>query len=467
MMVDTLIRGGTVVNSTGMQPADLILERGKIVGMGTLGVEVTARREIDARGLFVLPGLIDPHVHFQMPFMGTETRHDFYGGTVAAAFGGVTTIIDFAFQERGGKALDAVRARQSLAEGHACIDYSFHAIFTDVNHETPRQLEELDEAGIPTWKIFMAYRRMGIMVDDGGLTALLEASSRLPCVGIVHAENAAIIEFLIDRFLAEGKTSARYHALSRPRLAEAEAVARAGRLAGAAQSPLYIFHVSSADALAEIRAARAQGWPIYAETCPHYLCLDAAMYDRPDGYLWCMSPPLRAQADRDALWQALADGTLSVVSTDDAAFDAESKRRGSDSFDRIPNGIPGVEVRLPILYSEGVVGGRIDLPRLVALTATNPARLTGLYPRKGQIAVGADADLVLFDPTHRTTLSIRNSHMPTGWHPYEGMPVVGMPVMTIAAGQVIVEDGKFKGREGAGQFIKRHIDPALKHSPIF
>jgi dihydropyrimidinase len=466
-MVDTIIRGGTVATANGEQQADLFLDHGIIVGIATDQVNGSAKREIDARGLLVMPGLIDPHVHFQMPFMGTETRHDFFNGTVAAAFGGVTTIIDFAFQERGGTALDAVRARQALADGRACIDYSFHAIFTDVNHETPHQLEELVEAGIATWKVFMAYRRMGIMVDDGGLLALLEASSRLPCVGIVHAENASIIEFLIDRFLAEGKTSARYHALSRPTLAEAEAVGRAARLAGAAQNPLYIFHVSSADALAEIRAARGRGWPIYAETCPHYLCLDASLYERPDGYNWCMSPPLRAQADRDALWQALADGTISVVSTDDASFDAESKRRGSESFDKIPNGIPGVESRLSLLYSEGVAKGRIDLPRLVALTATNPARLVGLYPRKGQIAVGADADLVLLDPTRRATLSVETSRMRTGWHPYEGMEVTGVPMMTIAAGQVIAEEGEFKGRMGAGRFLKRHIEPALKRGPVF
>jgi dihydropyrimidinase len=298
------------------------------------------------------------------------------------------------------------------------------------------------------------------------LFALLQASSRLSCVGIVHAENPYIIEFLIDRFLAEGKSDARYHALSRPTLAEAEAVGRAARLAGAANNPLYVFHVSSADALNEIRAARGLGWPVYAETCPHYLCLDASLYDRPDGQNWCMSPPLRAQADRDALWRALADGTISVVSTDDASFDAESKSRGKGSFDKIPNGIPGVESRLSILYSEGVAQARIDAQRLVALTSTNPARLVGLYPRKGTIAVGSDADLVLLDPTRQGTLSVETSHMRAGWHPFEGMRVTGVPVMTIAYGQVIVEDGEFKGQEGAGRFLKRRIDPSIKRGPV-
>jgi dihydropyrimidinase len=468
-----IVRGGTVVNATGMEPADVWIARDKIVAItrtgdprGLAGQVADADVVVDARGMFVLPGLVDPHVHFELPFMGTFTRHDFYTGTIAAAFGGVTSVIDFAFQERGRPALEAVRARQSQAKGKACIDYSFHAIFTDVQPETPRELEPLLDAGIGSWKVFMAYRRLGIMVDDGGLYALLEASHDLPVTGIVHAENPYLIEYLVDRYLAQGKSGARYHALSRPPLAEAEAVARAARLAGAASSSLYIFHVSSADAVAEVRAARARGWPVYAETCPHYLLLDASLYDRPDGHNWCMSPPLRAQVDRDALWQAVADGTISAVTTDDAAFDAESKAAGKDSFDKIPNGVPGVESRLALMYSEGVCKGRIDLPRLVALTSTNPARITGLYPRKGQIAVGADADLVVLDPARRHTLSVSTSRMRTGWHPYEGMAVTGQPVMTIARGEVIVANDTFKGRAGRGRFVDRRVDPALKRGPI-
>ncbi len=465
-MSEILIRGGTVVNADGMQEADVLVRNDKIVGIGNFDTEPSGTRVIDARALYVLPGLIDPHVHFETPFMGTETRHDFYSGTVAAAFGGVTTVIDFAFQERGHPVMDEIRKRQAAAKGKACIDYSFHAIFTDFQTDTPNELPALLDAGIATWKVFMAYRRQGIMVDDGGLYALLQATQPLPMLAIVHAENPYIIESLIDQFLAQGKTSVRYHALSRPPLAEAEAVSRAARLAGAARTPLYVFHVSSADALAEIRAARANGWSVFAETCPHYLCLDESLYERPDGYNWCMSPPLRNSTDRDALWRALADGTISSVTSDDAAFDAESKARGKASFDTIPNGVPGVESRLALLYSEGVAQGRIDLPRLVALTSTNPARLTGLAPRKGTIAVGADADIVLFDPHQLNTFSLAASHMQGGWHPFDGMQVIGAPVMTIARGHVIVENNEFKGRAGAGEFIKRRIDPALKRGPI-
>jgi dihydropyrimidinase len=313
----------------------------------------------------------------------------------------------------------------------------------------------------------MAYRRQGIMVDDGGLYALLKASSHLPCIGIVHPENAAIIEHLIDQFLAEGKVSPRYHALSRPPLAEAEAVSRAARLAGTSGTPLYLFHLSSADALAELQAAQAKGWPIYGETCPHYLCLDETLYDRPDdGYNWCMSPPLRNQAHRDALWEGLARGTLSIVSSDDGAFDAESKARGSSSFDQVPNGIPGVETRLPLLYSAGVLPGRITLERLVAVCSANPARLLGMYPRKGLIAPGSDADVVLFDPNARRTLSLKDSHMQAGWHPYEGRPVQGLPVLTIARGQVIMKDNEFCGQRGTGQFIRRRFDPALRRHAV-
>ncbi len=461
-MIDLLIRGGTLVTSTHAGEADLALEAGKIAWVGKDGSGDPARRVIDARGLLVLPGLVDPHVHFQLPFFGTVTRHDFLSGTIAAAYGGVTTVVDFAFQERGRKVMEAVRTRQAEAEGRVCIDYGLHAVFTDVKRETPLELEELVQSGIATWKVFMAYRREGIMVDDGGLYALLEAGSRLPCLGIVHAENAAVIELLVDRFLAEGKTQARYHALSRPPVAEAEAIGRASRLAGVAGSPLYVFHVSSAAAVAELRAARSRGWPVYAETCPHYLCLDAALYDRPDGYNWCMSPPLRTEEDRKALWRALADGTLGVVSTDDAAFDVESKKRGEVAFTQVPNGIPGIESRLSILHSEGVCKGRISLQRLVALLSTNPARLVGLFPQKGNIAPGADADLVLFDPTSQATLSVKTTHMQAGWHPYEGMRVTGHPIMTIARGQVIVEEGEFKGQEGSGRFLQRRIDPDIK-----
>lgn len=464
-MAQLVIRGGTVVNANGMQDADLLVENGKIAGIGHFASS-EAVRALDARGLYVLPGLIDPHVHFDTPFMGTVTRHDFTSGTLAAAFGGVTTVIDFAFQEKGKPVVDEIRARMAQAEGRACVDYSFHAIFTDVKHETPRELPALLDLGIASWKVFMAYRRQGIMVDDGGLYGLLQATRDLPMMAIVHAENPFLIEYLIDSFLAQGKTTPPYHALSRPPLAEAEAVGRAARLAHAAAGAIYVFHVSSADALAEIRAARGKGWSVYAETCPHYLCLDASLYERADGHNWCMSPPLRGESDREALWHAATDGTISVISTDDAAFDAESKERGRTSFDTIPNGVPGVEPRLSILYSEGVAKGRFDLPRLVALTSTNPARITGLFPAKGHIAVGADADIVLFDPTHKETISNATSHMRGDWHPFEGMQVTGAPVMTIAHGEVIVENGEFIGREGAGKFVRRWVDPALKRGPM-
>ena len=464
-MFDALIKGGTVVNATGRLQTDVAIHDGKIVGIGSYESD-RAKTVLDAGNLLVLPGLIDPHVHYNVPIMGTITRHDFFTGSVAAAAGGVTTIVDFAFQEQGKHVLEAVRARQAEAEGQASIDYSFHAIFTDVTHETPQQLSDLIEAGICSWKIFMAYRRLGIMVDDGGLFALLEASSELPCVGIAHPENAAIIELLIDKFLAEGKVAPRYHALSRPPLAEGEAVGRAARLVGATGTPFYFFHLSSSEAIAELYAAKAKGWPVYAETCPHYLLLDESIYDEPDGYNWCMSPPLRDQSHRDMLWQALADGTINIVSSDDGCFDAESKARGSESFDKIPNGVPGVETRLSLLYSEGVRRERITIERLVAVCCANPARLLGMYPRKGVIAPGADADIVLFDPNGERTLGLENSHMRAGWHPFEGWAVRGLPVTTIAQGRVIMQDNEFCGEQGTGRFIHRSFDPALRRNAV-
>ena len=461
-MFDTLIRGGTIVNANGQLQADVVIKDGLIVGIGNHYDAGDAKQVIDAGELLVLPGLIDPHVHYNMPFMGTVTRHDYVSGSIAAAAGGVTTVIDFAFQEKGKPVLDAVRAKQADAEGKASIDYSFHAIFTDVNHETPQQLPDLIEAGICSWKVFMAYRRLGIMVDDGGLYALLEASSQLPCVGIAHPENAAIIEFLVDKFLAEGKVGARYHALSRPPFVEGEAVGRAAGFVGVTGTPFYFFHLSSSDAIEEVYAAKANGWPVYAETCPHYLLLDKSIYDEPDGFNWCMSPPLRDQSHRAVLWEALANGTIDIVSSDDGAFDAESKARGSESFDKVPNGIPGVETRLSLLYSEGVHKGRITAERLVAVCSTNPARLLGMYPRKGVIAPGSDADLVLVDPNGERTMGLDNSHMKAGWHPFEGWHVRGIPVITIAQGQVIMKDNEFYGQEGTGRFIHRRFDPALR-----
>lgn len=461
-MFDTLVRGGTVVNAFGSVRADVAISDGQIVGVGTHYTSEDAREVIDAGDLLVLPGLVDPHVHYDMPFMGTVTRHSFFTGSVAAAAGGVTTFIDFAFQEQGRPMMEAIRARQEASQGKAAVDYGFHAIFTDVKPETTEELCELIEAGVSSWKVFMAYRRLGIMVDDGGLMTLLEASRDLPCIGIVHAENAAIIEFLVDQFLAEGKSSARYHALSRPPAAEAEAVGRASRLSGLSGTPLYFFHISSADALAELREAQARGWPVYAETCPHYLILDESIYDDPDGYNWCMSPPLRSQEHRDALWQAVARGTVACVSSDDGAFDAESKARGSHSFDRVPNGIPGVETRLSLLLSEGVHQQRLTLERLVALCSTNPARLFGLFPRKGIVAAGSDADLVLVDPQGERTLGLEGSHMQAGWHPYEGRAVRGVPVMTMSRGRVVVKENEFCGEQGWGRYTERRFDPALR-----
>lgn len=462
-MFDTLVRGGTIINAFGRTRADVAIQEGTIAGVGTHYAAEDAREVIDAGDLLVMPGLIDPHVHYDMPFMGTVTRHSFFSGSVAAAAGGVTTFIDFAFQEEGRPMMEAIRARLAEAEGQAAVDYGFHAIFTDVKPGTAGELSDLIEAGVSSWKVFMAYRRLGIMVDDGGLMTLLQASRELPCVGIVHAENAAVIEFLVDRFLAEDKRSAAYHALSRPPLAEAEAVSRASRLAGRAGTPLYFFHISSADALAELQAARAKGWPVYAETCPHYLLLDESIYEQEDGYNWCMSPPLRSQEHRRALWEALASGTIACVSSDDGAFDAEAKARGSESFDKVPNGIPGVETRLPLLFSEGVHRGRLSEERLVALCSTNPARLFGLFPRKGIVAPGADADLVLVDPQGERTLSLEDSHMQAGWHPFEGRRVRGVPVLTMLRGQVVMKDNEFCGERGLGCYRPRRFDPALRN----
>ncbi len=455
-MAKTIIAGGKVVLPAGVQAADILVENEKIAGVGKIGRFARTDNWIDAKGKIVLPGLIDMHVHFLDRFMGTESLHDFFTGTRAAAFGGITTIIDFANQRRGHSLAEAVLSKQNEADGHVVIDYGVHAEISDPSRETINEIPGIIRAGVPSFKVYTIYE--GMMVDDGDLAAVFEKTGRHGGLVIVHAENASIAERRKREFLSQGCTSPIYHALSKPNLVEAEAINRVAFLARVLKSPFYIVHLSTREGCDIIRNCRAGGQMAFAETCTHYLCLTDEVYQKQNGINYIISPPLRKAKDVAALWAGLAEGSLSVVSSDDASFSNESKLMGKDSFDKVPNGMAGVELRLPVLYSEGVRQRRITLERLVEVASTNPARLFGLYPRKGVIQVGSDADLVILDPEKEVTLGQKTLHMETDFCSLEGMKVKGMPILTMARGRVIVEGGRFVGREGDGRFLKRRID---------
>ena len=465
-MIDLLIRQGTVVDCRGQTQADIAISGSEIVGVGREREFSQAARTIDATGKLVLPGLVDPHTHFSTTFGGVHTCTDFYTGTVAAAFGGVTTIVDFAFQEKGKPLREAIQSKREMADGKVVIDYGLHGIVTDANHETLAELSDLTARGIASFKLFMIYRKEGVMADDGALLAVMEEASKHKFLVGVHAENAAIAERKTDEFTRADKRSAEYFALSKPNVVEAEAINRAIYLAQAAGCALYIFHVSTKEGVELVRQARSKGFPVYAETITHYLTLTDEMYRRRDGINWIISPPLRKQADIEALWQAIVDGTISTVGSDDGAWSAETKKLGEDSFDKVINGAPGVEARLPIMFSEGVGKGRISVEKLVEVASTNPAKILGLYPKKGALRVGSDADVVLLDPNLKKTITVENLHTPIDWCPFEGTKVKGYPIVTISKGRVIVENGRLEGVAGLGEFLPRHIPDRVLEQPV-
>jgi len=453
---DLAIRGGMVVTAAGVRRADVAIRGEQIVAVAE-DLDGTSERTVDATGLLVLPGAIDVHVHLQMP-LGDDlvSSDDFETGTIAAACGGTTTIIDFTTQPRGVSLHEGVHARRGEADGRVAVDYSLHLQVTDASQQTLAELASLAQSGYPSLKLYMTYE--DVRVDDAAMLLIMEAAARAGALVMVHAENHAIIQFLSARLLASSHTAPSGHPLSRPSYVEGEATERALALARAAGAPVYIVHLTSAEALAAVRRARAAGVAAYAETCPQYLLLSDEAYWRPgfEGAKYVISPPLRPQEHHDALWAGLADGTLSAVATDHCPwFLHGQKDRGKDSFTRIPGGIAGLETRLPLLYHYGVGSGRISLPRLVDLCATGPARLFGLTPHKGNIVPGADADIVLFDPQRRVTISQDVLHHRVDYTPYEGMVVTGWPVLTFLRGRVIAENGRFVGQPGQGRFIGR------------
>src|SRR5271169_2117542 len=413
MGFDTIIGNGSVVTATDTTPADVGILGDKVAAIAAQLPIENASKIIDASGKLVIPGGIDVHTHLDMPFGGTTSADDFETGTRAAAFGGTTTLIDFAIQYKGQALRQAFDTWMSKAASKATCDYAFHCIVTDVSGGQLSEMNDLVREGVTSFKLFMAYPGV-FMLDDGSIFKALQTTAKNGGMICMHAENGSAIDVIVQQALAEGKRAPKYHALTRPTTAEAEATSRAIALAEMAGAPIYIVHLSCNDALEKIREARDRGLPVYAETCPQYLYLSLENMDAPgfEGAKYVFTPPLREKWNQETLWEGLAKDDLQAVSTDHCPFCyKEQKELGKDDFTKIPNGGPGIEHRLSLVYSGGVHGKRFSANRFVELTATTPAKLFGLYPRKGTIAVGSDADLVIFDPNHKHTISAKTHHM--------------------------------------------------------
>ena len=457
MAFDTIIANGTIATAVDTCTADIGISDGKISAIAASLPREQGKKIIDAKGKYVFPGGIDVHTHLDMPFGGTTSSDDFDTGTRAALFGGTTTLIDFAIQGKGQSLHQAFDTWMKKADGKANCDYGFHCIITDLPDACVDEMGVMVREGVPTFKLFMAYPGV-LMLDDGSIFKALRATAKNGGMVCMHAENGSAIDVIVKQALAEGKTAPKYHALTRPTTAEAEAVSRAVALSEMAGAPLYIVHLSCNDALEKVREARDRGLPVYAETCPQYLYLSLENFDAPgfEGAKYVFTPPLREKWHQEKLWEGLKHDHLQVVSTDHCPFCfKEQKELGKDDFTKIPNGGPGIEHRMSLVYSGGVAGGRFNVNRFVELVSTTPAKLFGLYPRKGAIAVGSDADLVIFDPKRKHTISATTHHMRVDYSMFEGITVTGMPELVMSRGRVVVEGDQFHGKAGAGNFMKR------------
>jgi dihydropyrimidinase len=453
----TLIQNGTVVTHERRAPADVLIDGGRIAEVAAGLPATSADRVIDARGMLVLPGGIDVHTHLDMPFGGTVSADDFETGTRAAAFGGTTTLIDFAIQAKGMRMRDALDIWWKKAEGRAAIDYGLHMIVTDLPDAGLEDLDAMVAEGVASFKLFMAYPGV-LMVDDATIFKAMSRTGDNGALICMHAENGSVIDVIVRRALAEGKTAPVYHALTRPATAEAEAVHRAIAMAEIAGCPVYIVHLSSEDALNQVREARDRGLPAFAETCPQYLLLSVEELARPgfEGAKFVFTPPLREKHHQGALWEGLKNDHLQIVSTDHCPFCfADQKSLGKDDFTKIPNGGPGIENRLQLVYHHGVNAGKLTVNRFVEVVSTTPARIFGLYPRKGTIAAGSDADIVIWDPEAEHMISAATHHMRVDYSMFEGWKVKGNARTVLSRGEVIVDQGRWLGRAGRGAYLKR------------
>ncbi|MCU4185827.1 dihydropyrimidinase [Acidiferrimicrobium sp. IK] len=468
-MSRVLVAGGTVVGAEGSVRADVLVDGETIVALLAPGTELAAaaaagaERTVDATGKLVLPGGIDVHTHMEMPFGGTFSHDTFETGTVAAAWGGTTTIVDFAIQSKGstlGAALDAWHAK---ADGNCAVDYGFHMIVSDVNDTTLKEMDTMLGEGISSFKLFMAYPGVFYSTDGEILQAMQKAADTGATI-MMHAENGIAIDVLVAQALARGHTDPRFHGVTRPSALEGEATFRAIQLAKVAGSPVYFVHLSATEALVEVARARADNGNVWAETCPQYLYLTDDAMEGPgfEGSKYVCSPPIRPAGHGAHLWRGLATETLSVVSTDHCPFCfKEQKELGVGDFSKIPNGLPGVEHRMNLIHA-GVAAGHLSTERFVELTAAAPARLFGMYPRKGVVAPGSDADIVVYDPAATDTISATTHHMNVDYSAFEGQTVTGRVDTVLSRGSFVIDGGRFVGRAGHGRFVRRGLNQMLR-----
>ncbi|MEY9834827.1 dihydropyrimidinase [Streptacidiphilus sp. EB103A] len=459
-MTRTVIRGGLVITAAEETVADVLIEGEQVVALAAGGSQVaegwSADRVIDASGKYVIPGGVDAHTHMELPFGGTSASDTFESGTRAAAWGGTTTIVDFAVQSVGRSLREGLDAWHAKAEGNCAVDYAFHMIMSDVTGDSLKEMDFLVDEGVTSFKLFMAYPGV-FYSDDGKILRAMQQGADNGGLVMMHAENGIAIDVLVEQALASGRTDPRYHGQVRHELLEAEATHRAIRLAEVAGSPLYVVHVSAASALAELTAARDRGLNVFGETCPQYLFLSTDNLAEPgfEGAKYVCSTPLRPQEHQVALWRGLRTNDLQVVSTDHCPFCfSGQKELGRGDFSKIPNGLPGVENRMDLLH-QAVVDGRISRRRWVEIASATPARMFGLYPRKGTIAPGADADIVVYDPDATQTLSAATHHMNVDYSAYEGLRVRGKAVTVLSRGTVVVDDDAYLGRPGHGRYQAR------------
>ena len=459
--MSVLIKNGRVITAVDDYMGDVYIENETVSLIGK-NLEVEADEVIDASGKYLFPGGLDPHTHLDMPFGGTTSADDFETGTRAAAHGGTTTLIDFAIQTKGHSTLEALDTWHAKADGKTAIDYGFHMIVTDLEDNRLHEMKMLADAGVTSYKLFMAYPGV-LYVDDGTIYRAMRQAGENGTVVCMHAENGIVIDEIVKIALAEGKTEPKYHAMTRPTRMEAEGVHRAISIAEVAQVPVYIVHLSSSDALEQVMLARNRGVHAFAETCPQYLFLDDSYYEQEgfEGAKYVMTPALREKWNQDELWKGLRFGDLQSISTDHCPFCfKDQKILGINDFSKIPNGGPGVENRMSLVYNGGVNSGRISLNKFVELTSTAAAKTFGLFPKKGTIAVGSDADIVIFDPHRKETISINNActhHMRVDYNAYEGFEVTGFTETVLSRGNVIIKDCEYVGQKGDGRFLKRGL----------
>lgn len=467
-MQRTLIRGGTLVTAAETYEADLLIEGERIAAVGR-NLPADGAQVVEAAGRLVLPGGVDPHTHFDLPMFDTVCSDDHYTGHKAAAFGGTTTVIDFVPQPEAGPLRDGLAAWHARADPKAAIDFSFHMNISRLDERVLAEIPRLLDEGVSSVKVFTAYNGR-LRLSDGEIFRVLRAAGAAGLLTLLHAENGDVIEILTAEAVAAGRTAPEWHARTRPAWGAVEAALRAFALAAQAEAPLYLVHMNTAGEVDQLRYARARGLPVMGETCPQYLFFTEDELRRPDGAKWVCSPPMRAAADNAALWQGLADGTIQTVGTDHCPFFFEGtqpieyegapvaipgKELGAGDFTRIPNGLPGVGDRLPVLWSYGVGQRRLTPNQFVALTATLPARIFGLYPRKGALVPGADADLALWDPARRLTYGVAHAQHRTDHNLYEGWELEGYPEQVFLRGRLIVDRGRWLGAAGQGRFVAR------------